>query len=359
MNTLHLVICKYLPIEFKRLAGFVLVSFFLIPPLAAQEVIFSRLTIDDGLSSNFVHCVWQSKNGYLWVGTENGLQRYDGNAFISANRDYKKNSLPAFPVRQILESKKGVVWLRLGNYFGKFDTGRMSFIKADIAYPKGAESSEPGRLTEDIKGNILLIVPGKDILAYNPKHNSFEHDPSVVSVPDDFGISDVAADPVTRLYYLCGSAGFAIYDPVKRVFYNAGYNPLRVPFLEKTKGLKSFSSIYLSKQEGIWLVKQQKFSVKVFLYDFKSERLRPKSIVRDLSSSDFTLKGFAAAGKRTWIYGAGLLNFYDNTYHNFVMAGHNFMDYYGIQYNSVHQVYEDRDRNVWIASDNGLYKGRL
>ncbi len=50
---------------------------------SAQEFIFNHLTARDGLASNFVYSLWQDPKGYLWIGTENGLQRYDGYQFFS------------------------------------------------------------------------------------------------------------------------------------------------------------------------------------------------------------------------------------------------------------------------------------
>lgn len=342
----------------KKLIGFVLIGFLLMSGLKAQEVIFSRLSLNDGLASNFVLSVWQSKNGYLWIGTENGLQRYDGNTFISVNRDWKKSAFPALPVRQIVESAAGVVWLRMGNYFGRFDIGTMTFSKAAIRYPDGTASSDLGRLMDNGKGQMMLIVPGKSILVYNVRTNTFERNPAVIDVPREIMITDMTTDPATGLHYLCGSGGFAVYDAGRKVFYNAGYNPLKLGFLDATRGIKGYTSCFFGK-EGIWMVSQDKFSVKMLLYGFKSGKITSRPLIRNVSASDFTVKGFAKADKRTWVYGAGLLNFYDNTFQEFMMAGHNFVDYYGIQYNSVHQVYEDRDQNIWIASDNGLYKARM
>jgi signal transduction histidine kinase/ligand-binding sensor domain-containing protein len=59
------------------MAGFVL--FFLrSAPLPAQSLGFQHLTTDDGLSDNAITCVYEDRGGYIWIGTENGLDRYDG-----------------------------------------------------------------------------------------------------------------------------------------------------------------------------------------------------------------------------------------------------------------------------------------
>ena len=47
----------------------------------SQHFVFNRLTISDGLLSNNIRAIWQDKKGFIWLGTESGLQRYDGYRF--------------------------------------------------------------------------------------------------------------------------------------------------------------------------------------------------------------------------------------------------------------------------------------
>ena len=47
----------------------------------SQSVKFKHITVDNGLSQSWVRCITQDKTGFLWVGTDNGLNRYDGYNF--------------------------------------------------------------------------------------------------------------------------------------------------------------------------------------------------------------------------------------------------------------------------------------
>ena len=53
----------------------------IIKPALAQELSFSSLTIEDGLSQNTVNCIVQDSRGFMWFGTQDGLNSYDGYAF--------------------------------------------------------------------------------------------------------------------------------------------------------------------------------------------------------------------------------------------------------------------------------------
>ncbi len=54
---------------------------FLVAPLAAREARFDRLSVEDGLSHSSVWDVHQDSRGFLWFGTQEGLNRYDGYGF--------------------------------------------------------------------------------------------------------------------------------------------------------------------------------------------------------------------------------------------------------------------------------------
>ena len=62
---------------------------------------------EHGLPSDWIHCVLQTSDGFLWVGTHNGLARFDGVNFNS----YKRPNLPANDCRALLESQDGTLWV--------------------------------------------------------------------------------------------------------------------------------------------------------------------------------------------------------------------------------------------------------
>jgi signal transduction histidine kinase/ligand-binding sensor domain-containing protein len=79
-----------------------------IPRSAAQEFGFQRLTTDDGLSDNAVNCVLQDRAGFLWIGTEKGLDRFDGQR-VDAVAD------APFAITALAEDAQGVLWAATRN----------------------------------------------------------------------------------------------------------------------------------------------------------------------------------------------------------------------------------------------------
>src|SRR5437762_2829918 len=68
----------------RTLAAFAYAAFAAAPTLAAPPMYFDRFDRDAGLSQLAVHSIAEDKTGYLWLGTEDGFDRYDGYAFQHA-----------------------------------------------------------------------------------------------------------------------------------------------------------------------------------------------------------------------------------------------------------------------------------
>ena len=74
---------------------------------------------EQGLPSNWVQTVLQTSDGFLWVGTHNGLARFDGVNFVS----YQRPRLPANDCRELLESRDGTLWIGTTGGLAKYRRG--------------------------------------------------------------------------------------------------------------------------------------------------------------------------------------------------------------------------------------------
>jgi ligand-binding sensor domain-containing protein len=82
--------------------------------LSAQsgDITFKRYSVSDGLSDNYVRCIFIDSKGFLWIGTEEGLNRFDGEEFIS----YKRGKGTRFNicgniVTDVVEDQEGHLWI--------------------------------------------------------------------------------------------------------------------------------------------------------------------------------------------------------------------------------------------------------
>lgn len=125
----------------------------------------NRIDSRDGLSHNTVFSITQDRQGYMWFGTADGLNRFDGYSFtIYRHSPDDPASLANNTVRRITEDQRGNLWLRTGSNIDRFDRASGVFFH----YP-----STLFRLLEDQQGNLWAsAVDG--LYIYNPLQDVFE-----------------------------------------------------------------------------------------------------------------------------------------------------------------------------------------
>ncbi len=122
-----------------------------------DRVAFRHLTIEEGLSQNAVYALLQDRQGFLWVGTKDGLNRYDGYAFTVFRHDpFDPATLSSSYVTALLEDKQGHLWV------GTQDGGLNRLERATataVRYTHG-----PGfritALAEDARGDLWIGTAG-------------------------------------------------------------------------------------------------------------------------------------------------------------------------------------------------------
>lgn len=92
------------------------VALLLLIPFAARgegsDVKFRHITIDEGLSQNFVYTILHDSKGYMWFGTRDGLNKYDGYTFTyHKNQPFSRHSIPTNVVRALKEDRTGGIWI--------------------------------------------------------------------------------------------------------------------------------------------------------------------------------------------------------------------------------------------------------
>ncbi len=82
-----------------------------IPPQSAS-VRFDNYTVEDGLSESAIDCVVQDSQGFVWIGTEDGLNRFDGYSFRIYRHDPQDpNSLSSSSIRDLHADDDGLLWI--------------------------------------------------------------------------------------------------------------------------------------------------------------------------------------------------------------------------------------------------------
>jgi signal transduction histidine kinase/ligand-binding sensor domain-containing protein/CheY-like chemotaxis protein len=128
--------------------------------IAAQpNVEFAHLTINDGLSQNTINCILKDKLGYLWFGTQDGLNRYDGYQFkVYKHKQKETSALFSNHISAVYEDKSGTLWVGSdGGSLHWYDRSRDQFIPFKV----GGKINDPGTrdvnaIHEDKNGNLWI-----------------------------------------------------------------------------------------------------------------------------------------------------------------------------------------------------------
>src|SRR6266545_3744229 len=83
-----------------------------LPPICDCVLRFDRISIEQGLSQSSVHVILQDSRGFMWFGTEDGLNRYDGYTFKTFKPDPDvPTSLSDRWINSIVEDQEGYLWI--------------------------------------------------------------------------------------------------------------------------------------------------------------------------------------------------------------------------------------------------------
>lgn len=97
-------------------------------------MIFERISLEEGLSQSLVYCILQDKDGYMWFGTQEGLNKYDGhNIKIFKHSTDNKRSICNNYIRALFEDKSGIIWVgTLNGGFSKYNKNLENFSNFNL-----------------------------------------------------------------------------------------------------------------------------------------------------------------------------------------------------------------------------------
>ena len=124
---------------------------------------FEHLSIEDGLTHNNVFSALQDENGFLWFGTANGLNRYDGYRFQMFKFDpNNSNSLSSNYVRCLIQDSHGNIWAGTDNGLNRFNTktGNFTTFLNNADDSTSLSNNDIRALWEDQYGNIWIGTSG-------------------------------------------------------------------------------------------------------------------------------------------------------------------------------------------------------
>lgn len=151
--------------------------------LFAQPINFKHLTINEGLSQNAVFAVLQDRKGFMWFGTSDGLNRYDGYSFtVFSHNPFDTTTISSNNISFLFEDSRGLIWIGTReadvSIYNQRD-GSFKRIKLNSAKNKNF-NSEITSIVEDANSNIWISTNNNGlykvlVLKENQHENPYWH----------------------------------------------------------------------------------------------------------------------------------------------------------------------------------------
>ena len=297
-----------------------------------QSRYFKRYQVENGLSNSTVFCSLQDRNGFMWFGTKDGLNRFDGYTFkiFQTDVDDPKSIGDNF-IRSIYEDPHGVIWV--GTYKGLYQydviSETFSLAVATDFDVRAIVMDKLGDVWYISGANLNKFNPAtKKIFSFNPQSFFYA---SSICLSDDGIVWVSANDGVLKKYNPKTNTfkSYNVYD--KEPFSSSKY-------IEKIRGFGNDYIFIATSTQG----------AKIF--DIKSETYR--NILRyNLDKTDIYARDFARhSADEFWIgteSGIFIYNIKTNKYTNLRKS---YNDPYSISDNAIYTLTIDKEGGIWAGT---------
>src|SRR3989304_5595035 len=132
-----------------------------------ENLKFKHITSDDGLSQNFISCILQDQKGFMWFGSKDGLNRYDGYSFVVYQHDpFDTTTISDNFITSLFEDSRGYIWVgTLNGGLNCLQRETETFIRIHFrsVVSESFADNEIKSIAEDAKGNIWIGTHGDGI----------------------------------------------------------------------------------------------------------------------------------------------------------------------------------------------------
>lgn len=340
-----------------------------IPPHPNAVVRFQKISLEEGLSQGIVNVILQDRQGFIWFGTQDGLNRYDGYNF----KVYKSNSedpasLSDNWIESLFEDKDGYIWI--GTYQGglnKYDplTDTFTHFIFNPNNPASIGSGTIYAILQDRSGT--LWVGSEDGLnKFDPATNSFTHYRNNPNAPNSLSNNNIHAIYQSQggsLWIGTLGGGLERFDPITGKFQHFRANPdaksainndmeNTVIIEEKNAISNDIVRTVLEDANGdVWIGTERGLN----RFDSSTGQFRHYMTTESNSSiSNNTVYALLIDRAGTlWVGTEFGLNRFDETSGKFTRYISNPLISDSLSSNTISSLYEDREGVLWVGTMGG------
>lgn len=319
----------------------------------SQNFHFTHITTDDGLSQSNVTCILQDHKGFMWIGTFNGLNRYNGYEFEVYNyRPEDSHSLTDNFISTLFEDKDGNLWVGTSDGLNCFDRkmNRFTSYKHQGDDPSSIADNQIETIVEDRNGHIWIGTRNGGVAIFQPSTDSFIY-PFSNKHPEQ----RLSSNSIRKIFE--DSEGNLWIGHWNGAIDVLSENPDAANFrLVYSKKLTDspITEIVESKDKSIWIATQGNGLYRLKHNSTGFNQIAYYSTVSPAGkriSSNIILSLMTDHEDRLWIgtedKGIDILDLKTDFIQH---IEHDPFNPSGLAHNSVWEIYQDRSGNIWIGT---------
>jgi signal transduction histidine kinase/ligand-binding sensor domain-containing protein/DNA-binding response OmpR family regulator len=322
-----------------------------------QNLKFDHLDINGGLSQNHVLCIMQDRRGFMWFGTHDGLNKYDGYTFTVYRNDLlNEHSISNNYITALIEDTKGYMWIATsGGGLNRYDRDKNEFthFKHDDNNPNSLSSDLITCIAEDHEGNFWIGTNDAGLNVLNTQTNKvtrFSNDKTNHNTLGDNFVKTVFEDYAHNIWIGTVGDGLNLFNRNNNSFTRYEHNPNDPTSIADNKVHVVFGD---SKRRlwigtdggGLCLLNTNTGRFRNFSQNLHNNNSLPGNSVFTITEDE---KGKLWVG----LENAGL-SIFDPVSEKFNNYLHDDLDNSSLSNNSIYNTYRDRKGNMWIGTFAG------
>ena len=306
-----------------------------------EQITFSYISINEGLSQSTVFSIDQDKRGNMWFATYDGVNKYDGYAFtVYQHNEDDPNSIANDISRIVKTDSQGRVWIGTRDGLSRYDEEKDIF--QNFFYEKKGKHLQVNGI-EEISPEQLLISTPEGLIMFDIKESKFIDDSFSTAMHKTIASTLYRQDD--QIYIGTSTDGLYTYSITQKTFEKV------IPIL----GTKQIQAILQQSPTRIWVATE---GAGLFLINPKTKEIKnylhspsnPKSI-----SSNYIRSLAMDSQNRLWIGTFNDLNIYHEGTDSFASYSSNPVENGSLSQRSVRSIFMDSQGGMWL----GTYFGGL
>ena len=311
---------------------------------------FYNKTQWDGLSHNFCFSVLRDSRGLMWIGTNNGLSRYDGYHFYNFYARQDSNSFMSNSVLDLCEDKEGDIWGATSNGIFCYKVRQNKFINY---IPPGYDYAPAVNNIICDRGGNIWATGLWTILRLNKRKGIFEEIGPLTKNKDSLGYYSVrqngmVEDPGKSGIWMATRTGLHYYDIPGNKFYNYKNMPGDSIFVKR-----NVVALSVSRFGYVWMFDNSTKNIIAFdpssrklLHQLNVQKIIPDAIGQTLYEDSNHQLWFS-----TWNDKMAVIDYRNNTFTSIAYKSDNPLSIAGDNFWS---VFEDDNNTIWLGTAGGL-----